>query len=670
MPAYYRAEAQEFLDESTTSIVGKLAAGIPREGFEDLRSSQISVWTPEIEDLKAALTDVRQLGTGIEPWGVLLEFPIPRRARRVDAIVVTPRCVFVIEFKSLQSDSEAIRQVEGYALDLADFHKPSRDLELIPLLVTQGRVPRTSPNLIGNVWSARAITPQQLGRTLQETYSASPFRNVVSGMAFDTGEYHPVPSIIDAAVTVFQDMTVREIADAACGAQNLSGTVEKLREIVQSAVQRRQKSICFVTGVPGSGKTLAGLTIAHDAEIRRAIGAEAAFFSGNGPLVKVLRAALVRDRVERIKRSELTPQTTIDVRKFVETKIQNIHMFARHYYDDEQKRAPFEHVIIFDEAQRAWNAERNRRKFKRNVSEPEMILSVLDRGDWCVLIALIGGGQEIHDGEAGLGEWGRALTEKYCHWQVYAPESVVRGSESTAFMTLFDSGTERPLHGVNELELGISTRTVSGRSVNAWCNSLLAGQFRECHHRRNDIAVFLTRDLEEARDWLRDKGRGLYRSGLVASSGASRLRAYGIETSTSFHRAYPYDHWFLDGADDIRSSYKLEVAATEFEIQGLELDFVGLCWGGDLVLNPEGTRWIPRTLRSNRWAELLKPGDQRYLMNSYRVLLTRARHAMVIWVPPGNPKDSTLRPDEYDAVAECLINAGAKPLGELTAMHA
>ena len=662
MSAYYAAPVAEFLAESTTSIIGKLAEAVPQQGFAELRTSQISVWNPEIEALKVALRAVSSALDQALAWGVLLEFPVPRRGRRIDAVVVTDRNVLVLEFKTQQSDAEALRQVEGYACDLADFHKPSRNLELVPLLVSSGpSVTFLRPSATG-VRAPRTTTPDGLGGAILDSYGES---NSVQGFTlaeFDSGEYHPVPPIIDAAIEVFNSMSVREIAQAECGSQNLSTTVEALRDVVRSTVSAGRKAVCFITGVPGSGKTLAGLTIAHDEAIRAIAGSEAAFFSGNGPLVKVLRAALVRDRLEHIATGELPEQTATSVRRLVETKIQNIHMFARHHYDDLDARAPFERVIVFDEAQRAWNAERNFRKFKRNISEPEMILSVLDRHDWGVLIALIGGGQEIHEGEAGLGEWGRALEKKYLHWDVFAPRAAMEGSQATAFMKLVEAGSRIRVHEVPALQLDVSTRSFRSTAVNEWCNSLLAGEVDACRAVADDVPVWITRELDQVRAWLKEKGRGLYRSGLVASSGAVRLRSYGIETSTAFHRAYPYDHWFLDGPGDFRSSYQLEVAATEFEIQGLELDFVGLCWGGDLIWNSETGSWIPRALRSNRWAAMRRQSARQYLINSYRVLMTRARQGMVIWVPRGRPDDSTLPPSEHDTIADTLEAAGAKRL--------
>jgi hypothetical protein len=651
MPAYYAAPVPEFLTESSSFIVGRLAEAVPAQGFESLLSSQIEVWKPEIEALQDALRKIIETAGTSDNWGVLLEFPIPRQARRIDALLLTDRCAFVIEFKTQKSDASAVRQVEGYALDLCDFHKPSRTLTYMPILVTGSPHKFIGTPASAQVQATTITTPELLSDAITTLYQNSGARNQISLSEYDNGEYYPVPSIIDAAIAIFGAMNVREIAHAECGAHNLSKTVGALRDVIDTCSRTNQKALVLVTGVPGSGKTLAGLTVAHDSLIKERSASDPAFFSGNGPLVKILRQAVIRNRMERIKNSELPPQSARDVRSAVEAKIQNIHMFARRHYDDKEQRPPFEHVVVFDEAQRAWSAERNFRKFKRNISEPEMILSVLDRHEWSVLVALIGSGQEIHDGEAGIDEWFRSVAQKYPHWTVYSGQPAGPGALPAII--------EKP-----ELNLAVSTRSFRSTRVNDWCEAVLLGDSSRSREVAADLPIFVTRSFVAAKEWLLSRSRGLYRGGLVASSGATRLRAYGIETSTSFHRSYPYDHWFLDEPQDVRSSYQLEVAATEFEIQGLELDFVGMCWGGDLIWQPKHSRWLPRVFRSNRWSAVpvKNIAAWRYAINSYRVLLTRARQEMIIWVPEGNEKDSSLNPTEFDEIAEALIEFGARKL--------
>jgi hypothetical protein len=391
--------------------------------------------------------------------------------------------------------------------------------------------------------------------------------------------------------------------------------------------------------------------------------------SGNGPLVRVLREALTRDRLTRTRgrRSE--------IERKVDVLIQNVHVMAREHWDDKLARAPQDRVVVFDEAQRAWNAKQNKRKFERNISEPEMLLSIMDRHpDWAVIVALVGGGQEINDGEAGLREWGRALENKFTHWRVLASPEAINGGPAVAGSTLFDKGLP---HGLSvevgpEFHLPVSTRSYRAKAVAEWTNAVLDGDLDSARaiaiSCESPIAL-VTRDLTKAKSYLSQSTEGTARCGLLASSAAIRLRAYGLETATSFHRSYKYEYWFLNGREDVRSSFQLEVVATEFEVQGLELDVVCLCWGLDLAFLSD--QWVPRKLSSTIWSPN-KPvatrwskekGDPAiFRKNAYRVLMTRARQQLVIWIPQGKAGDPTNSEFEYDNIFSALLKSGASEL--------
>lgn len=577
----------------------------------------------------------------------------------------------MIEFKSGTADTLACIQVEDYALDLADFHAESRLTGIVPMVVS-ARCGFTAPQVpeTRHVQHVEWCCAETLSTTIAALFSrySRPSGIQIDLDRWNQATYNPVPTIVEAAQAIFSGMEVREIAHAHCDPHNLTKTVDALVSTIADAMSVNKKIICFVTGVPGSGKTLAGLRAVHDQRIRDLTGTDPAFFSGNGPLVRVLREALVQDAVQR-------GDTAREARRRMLTTIQNVHVLAREAFDDPQCRAPHERIMVFDEAQRAWNAVRNHRKFKRNISESEMILSIMDRhGGWAVLICLVGGGQEIHDGEAGLAAWGQSIADKFRHWQVRASPEALRGGPSVAGTTLFASYppgisvVEDPV-----LHLGVSTRSYRAQAITDWSNALLEGQIllaASTLARGLNFPVYLTRDLTTARLWLKSQTRGTARCGLVASSGAARLRADGIETSTAFHRDYPYEFWFLKPASDVRSAYRLEVVATEFEIQGLELDWVGLCWGGDFLWNSEDQRWHFRNFMGTKWRRVSEPESQRYLTNSYRVLLTRARQGMVIWIPRGDPNDPTREPKLFDMTAEVLSRAGLKWLEEDHAAHA
>ncbi len=347
--------------------------------------------------------------------------------------------------------------------------------------------------------------------------------------------------------------------------------------------------------------------------------------------------------------------------------IENVHVFARYHTDDNQG-APSNHAIIFDEAQRAWNRAQNMRKFKRDYSEPEMLLRIMERHpDWAVLVALVGGGQEINDGEAGLGEWGRALTESAKDWVVYASPEVLVGGPSTAGQRLFSDGAEqKKVHTSPALHLLTSHRSLRADQLATWVNLVLEGDADTAASLgvTKKFPIFLSRNLTQTRSKLREQCIGVRRFGLVGSSGAARLRAEGLEPSSSFHADYPWEHWYLGEETDIRSSYRCEVFATEFEIQGLELDWIGLCWGGDFVWD-DSRGWQLRALRhgpESKWG-LIKSEEKRvYRRNAYRVLLTRARQGMIIFVPRGDAADSSNPPDDFEATAQFLLRCGVTPL--------
>jgi hypothetical protein len=342
-------------------------------------------------------------------------------------------------------------------------------------------------------------------------------------------------------------------------------------------------------------------------------------------------------------------------------------VFAR-YHTEDNLDCPFNHAIIFDEAQRAWNRTQNKKKFNRDYSEPEMLLKIMERHeDWAVIIALVGGGQEINDGEAGLEEWGKALSESAKDWTIHASSEVLGGGPSTAGHRLFAVSTpSRSVITSPALHLRTSNRSLRAERLASWVNHVIEGRAEEAAalHVADKFPILLSRSLIEVRSELRNQGIGHSRFGLIGSSGAARLRAEGLEPNSTFHADYPWEHWYLADRSDIRSSFQCEVFATEFEIQGLELDWTGVCWGGDFVWrDPSG--WQLRTFRpgvNNRWLAIKNPDKQVFRRNAYRVLLTRARQGMILFIPSGDIGDPTISEDEFDSTANYLLRCGVTPL--------
>jgi DUF2075 family protein len=444
-------------------------------------------------------------------------------------------------------------------------------------------------------------------------------------------------------------------------ATNLTATSTRLLEIIREAQTQQRKIVCFITGIPGAGKTLAGLNVVHNPSLRRDGRAPGVFLSGNGPLVRIVRAAIERDfkRREREAGAERTSGTFI----------QNVHEFVRDALAKPDK-APAENVVVFDEAQRAWDAKQNEKKTGREESEPQTVLGIMDRhSEWSVLVALVGGGQEINVGEAGLSEWGRTIREHFPHWQIAVSPGALAGDASVAGHRLFIGG-ERGTTVVHEepaLHLDVNLRAFRVQKLTEWVNAVLAGDTAQAKALASELDKFplaMTRDLTVARAWLRKHTRGLRRCGLVASSGALRLRADGLELSSGFRQGNRdlFVHWFLNQPPDVRSSNQLEVAASEFECQGLELDWIGVCWGGDLSIDASNSTWLFRHFVGTKWQAVTSPIDRAYLLNTYRVLLTRAREGAVVWVPLGDTNDQTRPPVSFDATAEFLRNCGLAEL--------
>jgi hypothetical protein len=631
---------------------------------------QVDAWEEEISVLEALAKDLAALLPSSQNWALLLEYPIPRRNKFPDAILLAVDLIFVIEFKfgAMTFDAAASWQVEDYALDLRDFHLESRGKSIIPMLVataadaTHSSSSRATLNPLPSVWPVLRATPKELPEVIAAVFHAAhqPDARRIDPATWDHSPYRPSLSIIEAARALFGSHSVREIAHAY--ADNLSTTTDALIAAINDAQARQLRTICFVTGVPGAGKTLTGLNAIHHPDTDAQQKKPGVFLSGNGPLVRIVQEALVLDAVSTRRLS------TKDAKRKVSTFVQNVHNFINEYTTQKQTEWPHENVVVFDEAQRAWNAEQVKKKRGTEQSEPRTMLAIMERcPGWCVIVALVGGGQEIHDGEAGLEEWGLALAATGERWQVLVSPEAIEGGASLANHRLFDG--PGPAHcditKLPALHLDVSVRSHRAQRIAQWVNWVLQGDQEAA---RNEIAqarefpLVLTRDLNAARQWLRDRSRLERRCGLVVSSGSMRHRAYGIEVSSGFRRGYGYEEWFLGEQDDVRSSSQLEVAATEFECQGLELDWVGVCWGDDFCIDPASGQWSYRRFRGKKWQAIRNPETRGYLLNKYRVLLTRAREGMVLWVPPGEATDSTRDPAPLDTTAAFLLEAGVSLL--------
>lgn len=652
--AYYEDNIQDFLTADEDAILGALSM---QYGFA-LEHQQKHAWSGQIKLLQRLLTPT------LEGW-IYFELSIPRMGKRADVVLLTGGVVFVIEFKvgSQSFDHYAIEQVHDYALDLKNFHRGSHNLPIVPVLIpTAASLQPVSAMswAVDQVAEPLCISPAGLTQAIENAVrecSALP----IDAADWSQSGYQPTPTIVEAALALYRQHDVKEITRSEAGADNLGLKATRVEQIIEHAKSEKRKAICFITGVPGAGKTLAGLNIATSRAEKHS-DEHAVFLSGNGPLVDVLREALARDKAgrESIPRSQAYRE--------VSTFVQNIH----HFRDEAlaSKNPPVEKVVIFDEAQRAWNRDMASKFMQQkrghatfDMSEPAFLLDAMNRHkDWCVVICLIGGGQEINTGEAGLAEWICVVRDQHPEWDVHV-SSRLDDPDYIWDEVLANELANTRASWDDALHLGVSIRSFRAEALSEFVGFIVDNKPDQARATYQAIAdkypILLTRSLAEARSWLRTKARGSERFGLTASSGANRLRPDGIWIKAKVDAPV----WFLNDKTDVRSSYCLEETASEFDIQGLELDWVCVGWDADFRRGDH--EWQYFNFRGTKWQRINAADRQLYLKNAYRVLLTRARQGMVIFVPPGDSSDPTRNPLFYDNIYEYLQLCGISRSGKI-----
>jgi hypothetical protein len=657
--AYYADLIEDFLVCKPDEILG----GLTRNSPFAIESTQRNAWMEQVTVLKLALQHDGGRGK------VYFEYAVPRLGKRIDVVVLLDHVVFVLEFKVGESQfhSGAKDQVWDYAVDLKNFHETTHDKAVAPILIATRS---------DSVFTVIAISARNDGVLQPIQASSKQLREVleqvllfcdgptIEPMAWDAGGYHPTPTIIEAAMALYGGHSVVDISRNDATSINLERTTAAISKVILSSQAESKKSICLVTGVPGAGKTLIGLNVATQ-NTDKDSALHSIFLSGNGPLVAILREALARDKVAReaeAGRKMKKGEAMSEVKLF----IQNVHHFRDECLID-IGRPPLEHVAIFDEAQRAWNLEqtasfmlRKKQKADFNQSEPEFLISCLNRHqDWAVVVCLVGGGQEINTGEAGIEEWIDALQRSFPDWQVHISPRL-HETEYGAGRVLEQLESRPNVHFNEDLHLDVSMRSFRAEHVSFLVKNVLDLNTRDAITAMAELAdrypIVITRSLAKAKTWLKDQARGTERYGMVVSSQAQRLKPHAIDVKS------PMDpiHWFLDGKDDVRSSYYLEDVATEFHVQGLDVDWACVVWDADFRFAPTG--WKHFSFVGSRWQHIHKAERQSYLKNAYRVLLTRARQGMVLVVPEGDDADPTRSPAFYDPTFEYLRSVGIRDL--------
>ena len=650
--SYYSARIREFVVEKPETLLGKLMVS-DEFSTTDL---QKNAWRKEIDILQDQLRSV-------ENGDIAFEYTIPRMGHRIDVVCIIHGLIFLLEFKVGDSEyrKSTADQVMDYALDLKYFHELSADRYIIPI-----SIPTEAPSVCNEVSfmedkisNVLKCTKDNIGLTINSVLSSVQDQDL-SIADWINSRYAPTPTIIEAAQAMYRNHSVKDISRNDAGAHNLTATTETINQIIDDCKRNHKKAICFVTGVPGAGKTLAGLNIANE---RHNFDADehAVFLSGNGPLVDILQAALAKDRSSR------TGITIAEAKKETKAFIQIIHRFRDEALTT--NNPPAEKVAIFDEAQRAWNEESLTDFMKRkkgvdafNQSEPEFLIRIMDRHqDWAVIVCLVGGGQEIYNGEAGIIDWFRALQKKFRNWHIYLSDKITDseyvGNSSIEELLTGCSYSLRPA-----LHLGVSLRSFRSEKLAEFVKLLLDNEPSAAAAVYSELSIhypiILTRDLDKAKEWIRKKARGTERYGLLASSEGKRLRGIGIWVPSVINHV----GWFLNEKDNVDSSYFLEVAASEFKVQGLEIDYSILAWDADLRRSGKGFDYFK--FRGTRWNHVNNMQQQKYLKNAYRVLMTRARQGMIIFVPSGtDPEDDPTRDSAYyDDIYKYLRSCGIKEL--------
>lgn len=646
---YYTDSIKNFIVADEENVFGQL---LIHDEFETSDLQKLA-WKAEIQILKRQLEEFR--------GDVIFEYTIPRMGHRVDTVCIIEGIIFLFEFKVGDNEYKktAIDQVMDYALDLKYFHEESKRRYIIPICVsTKASVQKNEYNCCSDgIYNAILCNENNIGDNIHNILLQVRDK-ALAGRTWIDSRYAPTPTIIEAAQSLYRNHGVDDISRNDAGAKNLTITTKAISNIIEDCKKNNRKAICFVTGVPGAGKTLAGLNIAnerhHFDEDEHAV-----FLSGNGPLVDVLQNALA---IDRAKREKITKSNALR-----ETKafIQIIHKFRDEALTTSY--APVEKVAIFDEAQRAWNKESLTDFMKRkkgipefNQSEPEFLISIMDRHeDWAVIICLVGGGQEIYNGEAGIQDWFSTLSEKYLDWEIYLSDRIT-DSEYVGNSDISTMLHNREYHCISDLHLGVSLRSFRSEKLALFVKCLLDEEIefaKETYEElKKSYPVLITRKFDVAKNWVKKKARGTERYGLLASSEGKRLRAEGIWVSSEINHV----GWFLNEKDNVDSSYYLEVAASEFKIQGLEIDYAVLAWDADLRYTSNGFDYFK--FRGTKWNHVNQEQRQHYLKNAYRVLMTRARQGLIIYIPVGDEEDSSRLTEYYEGTYQYLKHVGIEEI--------
>ncbi len=691
----YKSDFKSFIETDTYAILGRI-----HDAFHgSVLTTTDEAWLGEIQFLQNILLPWKE-----EEAEIIFEYDIPRLGKRIDVVLLLRGIIFCLEFKVGQKDAlqSDVEQVMDYALDLKNFHRFSHDRIIVPILIPTKHT-SSSSSFTPSVYNDSIFNPLITGVLGLQNLIQDVLRHTnatVPGTIKDwiISPYTPTPTIIEAARSLYENHSVEDITRHEADKVTTDATITYILDIINHSKRKGEKSICFVTGVPGAGKTLVGLDVAvkqsyqDDGKFNENDGA--VYLSGNGPLVAVLTEALARDNYKKAREKgeyKKLSDSRREVNKFIQiihryrdnmlAKIKNPVIDGNLEIDPEKavklKHSGYgevEHVAIFDEAQRAWTHKRIADYLKRGgtygnklkvanfpMSEAAFLIWSLDqREDWATIVCLIGGGQEINTGEAGISEWITALNERFPHWNVYISDKLTEPEYAEGKVNELLEHNPNVVFS-DKLHLGVSLRSFRAERLSAFVHSLLSFNTDAAELYRNVVShgypIVLTRSMDKAREWLRQQARGTQQTGILISKVSARFKPLSVHVLPQNEDNAV--HWFLEDKTDVRSSNYLEEAATEIQVQGLEVDFACVLWDADMRYeNGKWTFW--KFNGKTQWVPEKNTEIQKYMLNAYRVLLTRARQGMVICIPKGNrrttpegfPEDPTRRPSFYDSTYE------------------
>lgn len=705
----YNDNIKLFLEKDSESILGSMITN----SHGNLMTTTRESWESEIKIMKSTLRKIDNVDGQI-----IFEYDIPRLGKRIDVVLLIKGIVFCLEFKvgEFKAHEEDVDQVLDYALDLKNFHKLSQSKIIVPILIPTNHKSKTTDIKMSG-YDNKIINPlicgeDDIAELINNILVRYPYEEAIN-TNWVNSPYAPTPTIIEAARALYNNHSVENITKHEADKVSTDRTINYILDVIKYSKENKKKSICFVTGVPGSGKTLVGLDVAikqtYQGNDEPVENESAVYLSGNGPLVAVLKEALAQDNYKRCREAGKNKKLT-DSRREVSKSIQMIHRYrdtmlnkiknpvengvleidpAKAIKVDESGYAEVEHVAIFDEAQRSWTHKRLADYLKRGgtygnklkvpnfpMSEASFLIWSLDqREDWATIVCLVGGGQEINTGEAGITEWLKALNERFPHWNIYISSNLTDKEYAEGNVNEILKNNRNVIYS-NDLHLAVSQRSFRAENLSKFVNKLLNFESDACgiyNEFKDKYPIYLTRDMDKARAWLHSKAGGTERTGVLITKESARFKPLGIHVLQNGDENAI--HWFLDDKQSVNSSNYLEDAATEIQVQGLELDYACVLWDADMRYENGKWRYFSFNGKTSKWNEQKGETESnlekiKYMLNAYRVLLTRARSGMIICVPYGNsnktpqgyPEDKTRLPEFYNGTYEYLKSLGIEEI--------